>query len=310
MISVVIPLYNKAPHIVGTLESVFAQTVPPQEIIVVDDGSTDGGSDLVEPYVRSHGVRLIRQANAGVSAARNRGLREAVGEYVAFLDADDQWLPCHIEVLARLIAIYPEASLFSTAHVIEREGVRYRPRSTYSDGWFGLVDDFFRRYACGLSLIHPITACAKREDILNVGAFPVGVRRGEDIICWVNMALKYKVAHAEVVTAVYCHDAVNRTDRLREIEAPGSLMHIAKLLKGRDIDDGQRKGLWMLFDRIAFFTAAGFKLNGDNVGMEAIRGLAWNAGRYWVGLAISALMFVPKGFLRAVRKVRHPRVTK
>jgi len=307
-ISVVIPLYNKAPHIARALDSVLAQSSQPDEIIVVDDGSTDGGAEIVAPYVQKHGVRLIRQKNAGVSAARNRGVSEAKSEYIAFLDADDYWHDNHIAVLRDLIAQYPQASLMSTAHVIVRGDKIYRPRSSYPDGWYGLVDDFCLRYARGLSLINSVTACAKKIDLLRVGAFPVGVRRGEDIICWINLAVKYPVAHAEIVSAVYCQDAVNRTDKLREKEAPGSLRHIAELIRDAKLTAEQREGLAKLFDRIAFFTAAGFKANGDPQGVAAIRQLAFETGRYRVGAMVSGLVLAPGWLLRMAKKVRHPRV--
>lgn len=309
MISVIIPLYNKAPHIVRTIESVLAQTVLPAEIIVVDDGSTDGGPELLIPYESQKVIRLIRQKNSGESAARNRGIAEAENDYVAFLDADDYWLPSHIEVVMRLIAKFPQAALLSTAHFIERGGLKYRPRSSYSDGWMGLVDDFFCRYAKGLSLINSITACARKVELVSVGGFPVGVRRGPDIICWVNMALKYPVAHAEVRTAVYFQDAVNRSDRLREADPPGSLMHIAMLLKDRGIDDKTKKGLALLYDRIAFFTAAGFMANGDVIGMRAIRDLSWEAGRYRSAMMVAGLKWVPQKVLLAAKKIRHSRVS-
>ena len=90
--SVIIPLYNKAPYVQRALNSVLAQSLRDFELIVVDDGSTDAGAEIVT-RCRDPRVRLIRQANAGPGAARNRGLRVATGEFVAFLDADDEWLP-------------------------------------------------------------------------------------------------------------------------------------------------------------------------------------------------------------------------
>lgn len=96
-ISVIIPLYNKAQHIARTLDSVFAQSFVDFEVIVVDDGSTDNGADIVRDY-HDRRFRLIQQKNAGPGAARNRGIREARADYITFLDADDEWLPGFLEI--------------------------------------------------------------------------------------------------------------------------------------------------------------------------------------------------------------------
>lgn len=94
-ISAVIPTYNRKAHVLRAIDSVLAQTTPVKEIIVVDDGSTDGTADAVYGRYGSR-VTLLQQENAGVSAARNRGFREARCEWIAFLDSDDIWLPTKI----------------------------------------------------------------------------------------------------------------------------------------------------------------------------------------------------------------------
>jgi hypothetical protein len=101
-ISVVIPCYNGTKFLRETLDSVLAQTLPALEVIVVDDGSTDGSAGIADSY--GPPVRVIRQPNQGESVARNRGIEEAKGEWVAFLDADDLWLPDKLAEQAKLMA--------------------------------------------------------------------------------------------------------------------------------------------------------------------------------------------------------------
>ena len=98
-VSVVIPLFNKAPYIRATLRSVLAQTLPPDEILIVDDGSTDGSVAAIADLIGGK-VRLVTQPNAGPGPARNRGAAEARGEWVALTDGDDLWAPEHLHTLA------------------------------------------------------------------------------------------------------------------------------------------------------------------------------------------------------------------
>jgi len=95
-ISVIIPTYNHCRFLVSAIDSALSQTLKPSEVIVVDDGSTDETSNLLNAYEGK--IRVVRQKNQGVAAARNRGAEIATGEYLAFLDADDLWLPRKLEM--------------------------------------------------------------------------------------------------------------------------------------------------------------------------------------------------------------------
>ncbi len=106
-VSVIVASYNHGPFIVEAIESILGQSMLPEEIIVIDDGSTDGTKEIVAPYVSSN-FHYFRQANQGVSTARNFGLKRAHGRYLAFLDADDRWLPTMIETQLRLMESSPE----------------------------------------------------------------------------------------------------------------------------------------------------------------------------------------------------------
>jgi len=128
LFSVIIPLYNKAPFIQRAIDSVQKQTVQDFEVIVINDGSTDGGEKLLHSYL-SDRIQLINQVNQGVSAARNKGIKQAKFPYIAFLDADDQWHPLYLESIIRAIETHPQVKVFGTSYttlelseVIETEG--------------------------------------------------------------------------------------------------------------------------------------------------------------------------------------------
>jgi glycosyltransferase involved in cell wall biosynthesis len=115
-VSVIVPLFNKTAYIERALRSIASQTLSDFEAIVVDDGSTDGGDQIVARFPDSR-FRLIRQANAGPGAARNRGVTEARAPYLAFLDADDAWLPAYLETGVRILEEHPAAVSVSSAWI-------------------------------------------------------------------------------------------------------------------------------------------------------------------------------------------------
>lgn len=121
LFSVLVPAYNIESLIRQTLESALAQTIQDLEIVVVDDGSSDKTTEVVHSFTDPR-IRLIHQANAGVSAARNRAIAEARGKYVAFLDGDDVWLPFHLETALRFFEAYPDIHWYSSAFEYHQGG--------------------------------------------------------------------------------------------------------------------------------------------------------------------------------------------
>lgn len=133
MISVIIPLYNKAHTIVNTLNTVFNQTYQDFEIVIVNDGSTDNGVEIIGQHFNDQRLKIIHQKNAGVSAARNRGIDESHGKYIAFLDGDDEWHPEYLSTMYELIMEYPHAGLFLCAGLVHNANgsIGYRIASKY-----------------------------------------------------------------------------------------------------------------------------------------------------------------------------------
>lgn len=195
-VSVVIPLYNKAPYIARAIDSVLAQTVQDFEIVVVDDGSTDNGGEIVASY-KDPRIRLIRQENKGVSAARNRGIEEAQTDFLAFLDADDEWETDHLEVLLRLKRSFPEAGAYTTAYFYVYPGEKIVPakfKAIPASPWEGILSDYFKAAALGDPPATSSTIATKKTILKELGGFNVFLKRGEDLDLWARLALREDIA--------------------------------------------------------------------------------------------------------------------
>ena len=209
--SVVIPLYNKEREVGEALRSAVEQTLAPVEIIVVDDGSTDGGAAVVRDWAaRSPLVRLIEQPNAGVCAARNRAVAESAGDYVAFLDADDAWRPGFLEEIAAMIDEFPGCGLYCTAFDIRSHEGEF-PADCPSER--GVVEDFFRDSAHRYIAI-PSASCVPRRVFDATGGFPAGMKIGEDLYLWIRIARRWKVCFSPARLCLYSRVASNRSSAI------------------------------------------------------------------------------------------------
>ncbi|MET0210653.1 MAG: glycosyltransferase family A protein [Burkholderiaceae bacterium] len=210
MISVVIPLYNKEAHIDRAIESVLAQSDQDFEIIVVDDGSKDGGAALVEAC-GDRRVQLIRQANAGVSVARNVGVAAARGAIIAFLDADDAYKPDFLANVRQLAGQHPHAVAIAMNYevVAPNGGVQLGvdPARTASRMLDPLAYFQIGKYG---SPVFSSSVAVRREALLSVGGFPAGVRLGEDIDTWLRLLFSGPIWFDVRAGGVYFNDATNR----------------------------------------------------------------------------------------------------
>ena len=197
MISVIISLYNKSATIAAALDSVLAQTYQDFEVVVVDDGSTDEGAAIVDGYTDPH-IRLIRQANAGVSAARNRGIAEAKGEYVAFLDADDEWMPEFLEEIVSLQREFPTCRAQATSYIFSMYGnnTSIILRKIPFTGKRGVLNNYFEVAAYSHPPVCSICVCIERKLIQDIGGFPLGITSGEDLLTWARIAVRTQWAYS------------------------------------------------------------------------------------------------------------------
>ena len=196
-ISVVIPLYNKQAYVERAVASVLQSGYPAHDVIVVDDGSTDDGPQRVAAMGNSR-LRLIRQPNAGVSAARNRGISEARGDYVAFLDADDYWTPEYLPAIADLIAHFPGCGMYATNFYCFRDdGFREVPRlrGIKADAGPQQIGRFFEIWSrgvffCTCSVVIPVHIL--RDFAIS---FPEGEQNGEDLDVWFRIAERWPIGY-------------------------------------------------------------------------------------------------------------------
>lgn len=215
-ISVVIPLYNKRNTILSTLQSVRNQHSQAQEIIVVDDGSSDGGAELVAELATESNwpeLRLIRQANSGVSAARNRGIKAARSPYIAFLDADDRWLPFFLHEMRQLIRRFPQQQLFACRYQKLAAAEQYIDADIYltehsADGY--IMPNYFELASKG-DLPFMISGCVVKKAFLEqLDGFPEDEWMGEDQSLFMQAAKQNGIAYSPQIHLLYNVASDNR----------------------------------------------------------------------------------------------------
>jgi hypothetical protein len=216
-ISIVIPLSHQTAFLPRALDSVRAQTVTDFEVLVIDDSSTQAGPELAAQY-QDPRLRIIPQENRGAAAARNKGLAEARGDLVAFLNPDDAWKPRFLEVILRLRQAFPQAGAYATSYqIMLPEGREWRPpgMSPQAESPDLLITDYYCR-----GLEFPISASAvavAKPAMTEVGGFRAGPFQenrarvcglpvvgivDEEVEAWLRLALRYPIAWSEECQAI------------------------------------------------------------------------------------------------------------
>lgn len=221
MISVVIPLYNKEQSITNTLQTVLNQTYQDFEVVIVDDGSTDHSVEEVAK-VTDPRIRLIHQSNTGVSAARNQGIEEARGEFIAFLDADDEWNPDYLKTQYKLTQKYPECSVFACNYEFKDAQGKVTPtiiRKLPFKGVDGILSNYFEVASCSHPPLWTSAVMVKKNAIQSIGGFPIGIKSGEDLLTWARLTVNGQIAYAKQAYAVFNVEGYSISEKPKRIPA-------------------------------------------------------------------------------------------
>ena len=190
MISVIVPTYNRVHQLPRALDSILCQSCSPKEIIVVDDGSTDETSALMTSEYPE--IVFIQQQNAGVSSARNVGIKRASGDWIAFLDSDDEWLPKKLEIQMKALYKNPEIKICHTNEIWIRNGKRVNPKKKH--GKFG---GWIFQKCLPLCCISPSSVIIHKSIFKEIGLFDYSLPVCEDYDLWLRITARNPVLYIE-----------------------------------------------------------------------------------------------------------------
>ncbi len=212
--SIVMPLYNKELSVSRAVHSVLGQSHSDFELLIVDDGSTDNSLEVARRF-QDPRIRVLTKVNGGASSARNLAIENASGEFVAFLDADDEWRADFLEKMVRLIDVYPQAVLYSSAYMNVEAGkdnklVRFSDTGDHFE--VGCLANYFSGILqMGASINNSSTSVVRLQQFRDGLSFPTNIRTYEDHAVWYRLALKGEVAYIPEGLSCIHKDSENRS---------------------------------------------------------------------------------------------------
>jgi glycosyltransferase involved in cell wall biosynthesis len=309
LFSVVIPIYNKGPHIHRSISSVLSQTCGDFELILIDDASSDNSLEEIQRFTDPR-IRLFHrhQPGPGGYAARNLGIDKASGEWIAFLDADDEWHLDHLEKMHQLTREYPDVYLMGCGWKIEdgkesKDSGYFRHRK--NDGNHILDAKAYLR-AC-LKMLRPIhtsIACVRAASPVAPNLFPAekGARRGGDVHAWLKMICHHKeMAWSAHVGARYFKDAVNMVTKT----TPSSPCLMTKEVYrevSSGLDPGEQKLLRKYLNSL-LKKAWMRNLHSNNPNFPLLPELFWS-GDAFKALTLATMALTPPSFVRSLSNIK------
>ncbi len=306
MISVVIPLYNKAATIRRALASVLSQTIIPDELIIIDDGSTDDSLKVAKTTLEiSSGisVKLIEQENSGVSFTRNRGVLSARNDFVAFLDADDEWHTTFIEHAMHEISAHNDISLYTCKHQVYDEAIGcFTPYQNFGNSKSGLIDNYLQRVK-NCPLVNSSKVVVNKHFFVKLGGFPEQAKVSEDLFLWIKMAECAPIAYRdELLVTIHQSPDNSRSSRVGEVPYP--IIYYAQKQLKQDQNKDLYLYLWVIHLNHVLGSCASNK-------REALKRIAYGMKVFKLkGLFLFLLLFIPKRVFSILRFSRRLKMVK
>jgi len=306
MITVIIPLYNKATTIRRCLRSVLSQTILPNELIVINDGSQDESLDVVKEMVDSSSlidIKIIDQENHGVSFTRNRGVSLATNDFIAFLDADDEWNEKFIEHAQEIISTYQDISLVTFKHRVCDEDIgSYIPKQYFGSKDRGLIKNYFALARC-FPIVNSSKAVVNKLYFEKVGGFPIDAKVSEDLYLWIKLSECAPIAYfEELLVTIYQAPDNSRGSRVGQIPYP--IVYYSSKHCVKNLDNDLYLLLWSIHLKHVLGSCAKNK-------KEALVRILYGIKLFKLkGVGLLFLLFVPKYIFNRIRVWRRMRMVK
>lgn len=239
LFSVVIPLYNKEKYISRAISSVLEQTYSKFELIIVNDGSTDSSLEVASKFSDPR-IKLLSKENGGESSARNYGISNSKGDFITFLDADDEWFPGYLELFNRAISENKDVNFFAIGYEIiesngEKNTVKYPVKDKYIR--FNLIE--YLKQSINMQIASSNTVAISSELTRRVDGFRIGLKRGPDRDYWLRIMLEENwMVFINHIAAAYHREAENRVCNTSNIKAEEDMIFLLdEYIKNFNLDN-------------------------------------------------------------------------
>ena len=272
-ISVIIPTYNRKKTLARAIQSVINQSLSPFEILIIDDGSNDGTEEWVKENFQN--IKYIYQNNHGVSSARNIGIENAYGDWVAFLDSDDEWLPNKLYEQVKAIESNPEMKFFHTNEIWIRNGVRVNQMKKHKK-----YGGYIFEKCLDICRVSPSSVLIQKELFDNIGMFDESLRVCEDYDLWLRITSKYPVVFLDEPLIYKYGGHADQLSKVNDGIESYRIQSLEKIIKSGFLSDEQKvKAVNALVNKMKIY-AKGLEKRKK---LDALREIKKNI-QYWINM--------------------------